>query len=446
MRFIQSFADRRLFSIFVFGIASGFPWVMISSVMTAWLKDEGLSRTDISLFGSIFAVYAINFLWSPLLDRIRLPLLGQRKGWIFLMQGIIVACCVMMSMLDASHSLFYVALFGLSIALCSATQDIAIDAYRIDIINDDEREKLAAGSSMATAGWWTGYGGLGALPFFIADWTGWAWNDIYLLLAGVMGTIMIFTLFAQEPVTDRAAQLKAATEYYQKALGADPQSAGFVQKAGAWFFVTLAEPFREFFTRNGTRLALSLLLCIFLFKIGEAFLGRMSLQFYIELGFSKSEIGGYSKLLNWWVTILFSVIGGMVTIRYGIYRGLFIAGIAMAASNLMFSLMAWVGPDKTLFALTIIVDGFTAAWSTVAMVAFISLMCNRTFSASQYALMASLSVAGKNLLASGSGYIVDKLDGDWSTFFIITALMVIPSLLFLRAIKPHIVKAEQQAQ
>ncbi len=109
----------------------------------------------------------------------------------------------------------------------------------------------------------------------------------------------------------------------------------------------------------------------------------------------------------------------MVTIRYGIYRGLFIAGIAMAASNLMFSLMALVGPDKTLFALTIIVDGFTAAWSTVAMVAFISLMCNRTFSASQYALMASLSVAGKNLLASGSGYIVDKLDGDWSTFFII---------------------------
>ena len=146
------------------------------------------------------------------------------------------------------------------------------------------------------------------------------------------------------------------------------------------------------------------------------------------------------------MTILFSVIGGMVTIRYGIYRGLFIAGIAMAASNLMFSLMAWVGPDKTLFALTIIVDGFTAAWSTVAMVAFISLMCNRTFSASQYALMASLSVAGKNLLASGSGYIVDKLDGDWSTFFIITALMVIPSLLFLRAIKPHIMKAEQQAQ
>lgn len=218
-----------------------------------------------------------------------------------------------------------------------------------------------------------------------------------------------------------------------------------MQKIGAWFFVTLAEPFREFFHRNGTQLALSLLLFIFLFKIGEAFLGRMSLQFYIELGFTKSEIGGYSKLLNWWVTIVFSVLGGMMTMRYGIYRGLMIAGIAMASSNLMFALMAHVGPDKTLFVLTIIVDGFTAAWGTVAMVAFISLMCNRTFSASQYALMASLSVAGKNLLASGSGYLVDKLNGDWSTFFIITALMVIPSLLFLRGIRHHIVRAEQQA-
>lgn len=220
MRFLQSFLDRRLFSIFVFGIASGFPWVMISSVMTAWLKDEGLSRTDISLFGSIFAVYAINFLWSPLLDRLRVPLLGQRRGWILVMQLCIIGCCLLMSALDAATSLFYVALFGLIIALCSATQDIAIDAYRIDIIEDDEREKLAAGSSMATAGWWTGYGGLGALPFFIADWTGWAWNDIYLLLAAIMTGIALFTFIAREPLVDRSTQLSEATAYYEKVLGA----------------------------------------------------------------------------------------------------------------------------------------------------------------------------------------------------------------------------------
>ena len=445
MQFLQSFLDKRLFSIFVFGIASGFPWVMIGSVMTAWLKDEGLSRTDISLFGSIFAVYAINFLWSPLLDRLKVPLLGQRRGWILAMQLCIIGSCLLMSTLHATSSLFHVALFGLVIALCSATQDIAIDAYRIDIIENNEREKLAAGSSMATAGWWTGYGGLGALPFFIADWTGWAWNDIYLLLAAIMSGITLFTFVAKEPIVDRTAQLSQATAYYEKVLGAKGASPTGMQKIGAWLFVTIAEPFREFFQRNGVRLALSLLLFIFLFKIGEAFLGRMSLQFYIELGFSKSEIGGYSKLLNWWATIVFSILGGIMTMRYGIYRGLMIAGIAMASSNLMFALMAHVGPDKTLFALTIIVDGFTAAWGTVAMVAFISVMCNRTFSASQYALMASLSVAGKNLLASGSGYLVDKLNGDWSTFFIITALMVIPSLLFLRGIKKYIIRAEQQA-
>ena len=411
--------------------------------MTAWLKDEGLSRTSISLFGSIFAVYAINFLWSPLLDRLRPPILGQRRGWILLMQLAITVCCVYMSFINAHDQLFSIALVGLIIALCSATQDIAIDAYRIDIIEADEKEKLASGSSMATAGWWTGYGGLGAIPFFVADATSWNWPTIYLLLAVMMAVISTMTLFAKEPIVDREAQLSAATTRYLERLGDSHHHANRLQKLGAWLIVTLIEPFREFFSRNGVKVALSLLLFIFLFKIGEAFLGRMSMQFYIELGFSNSEIGTFSKLLNWGVTILFSLVGGVVTVRYGIYRGLLIAGIAMAASNLMFAWMASVGPDKTLFAVTIVVDGFTSAWGTVAMVAFISLMCNRTFSASQYALMASLSVAGKNVLASASGFLVDSLNGDWGLFFTITALMVIPSLLFLRAMKPYIVAAER---
>ena len=208
--------------------------------------------------------------------------------------------------------------------------------------------------------------------------------------------------------------------------------------------MTLVEPFREFFQRNGVRLALSILLFIFLFKIGEAFLGRMSIVFYKELGFTNSEIGSLSKLLNWWVTIVFAVIGGMVNIRYGIYRGLLTGGIAMAASNLMFALMAQVGPDKALFAATIFVDGFTAAWSSVALVAFISLMCNQAFSASQYALMASLGVFGRTLLASGSGFIVDWMDGNWQGFFILTAVMVIPSLLFLYSIREDIHRLEKR--
>ena len=148
---------------------------MIGSVLSAWLKDEGLSRSSIGLFGAIFAVYSINFLWSPLIDRITPLVLGQRRGWIVSMQLAIIVCCVAMSQLSAQTSLYFIALFGLLIALFSSTQDIAIDGYRIDVIKAEEKASMSAASSVATAGWWTGYGGLGAIPFFIADIEGWYW-------------------------------------------------------------------------------------------------------------------------------------------------------------------------------------------------------------------------------------------------------------------------------
>ncbi|WP_240485126.1 AmpG family muropeptide MFS transporter [Aestuariibacter salexigens] len=434
--------DRRLIAVFCFGIASGYPWVMISSALSAWLKEEGLSRSAIGLFGVMFVAYSINFLWSPLLDRIRPPFLGQRRGWIVITQLAISLCCVLMSRLTASEQLFNVALFGLLIAIFSATQDIAIDAFRIDVIGDNEKHKLSLASALATAGWWTGYGGLGAIPFFLADMPGWQWNEVYLVLGGIMLLLSCTAFFIPEPQTHRLQAQQQATQSYQALLG-NSASPTMWQAISCWLLVTLVEPFRDFFKRNNVKLALSVLLFIFLFKIGEAFLGRMSIVFYKEIGFSNSDIGTYSKLLNWWVTIVFALIGGMVNIRYGIYRGLMIAGIAMAASNLMFAWMAQVGPNKVLFAAAVIVDGFTAAWSSVALVAFISLLCNKAFSASQYALMASLSTAGRTFMASASGFIVDGMGGNWSLFFILTALMVIPSLLFLRTIKDDVIRLEK---
>jgi len=435
------FRDKRLFSIFVFGIASGFPWVMIGSVLSAWLKDESLSRSAIGLFGAIFAVYSINFLWAPLLDRIKPLALGQRRGWIGQMQLLIIGCCVWMSTLDAQSSLYQIALCGFIIALSSATQDIAIDAFRIDTIAQHETDAMSAASSLATAGWWTGYGGLGAIPFLVADMPAWEWQHIYLLLAAIMALCLVATLVvAKEPQVNRQAMLDAATARYQALLGAGDSLVG---KVSSWLLVSLVEPFREFFTRNGVKLALQILLFVFLFKIGEAFLGRMSIVFYKEIGFSNSDIGTYSKLLNWWVTIVFSIIGGLVNIRYGIFRGLFVAGVAMAASNLMFAWMAEIGPHKGWFVVTIVLDGFTSAWSTVAMVAFISLLCNRAFSATQYALMASLSVASRTLLASASGILVDALGGNWALFFVLTALMVIPSLVILYRLRHNITAIEK---
>lgn len=441
---LLTYKDKRLLFVFLFGIASGFPWVMISSGLSAWLQESGVSRTSIGLLGSIYVAYSINFLWSPLLDRVRPPFLGQRRGWIVMAQAMIILSCIGMAIVPVQQQLLLAGLIGLSIAIFSATQDIAIDAYRIDIIKPHEKEKLAAASAMATAGWWTGFGGLGAIPFFIADIPGWQWSEIYFVLAGIMAVLMIVVMLSKEPVTNRAEMQAAASARYASMLSGD-QPMTFIQKILNWLLVTVVEPFRDFFSRNTFKLALSILLFIFLFKIGEAFLGRMSIVFYKELGFTNSDIGSYSKLLNWWVTIVFAVIGGMVNIRYGIYRGLMTGGIAMAASNLMFALMAEVGPDKTLFAATIFVDGFTAAWSSVALVAFISLLCNQAFSASQYALMASLGVLGRTAMASGSGFLVDWMDGNWSVFFILTAVMVLPSLVFLWSIREHIHRLEARA-
>lgn len=438
---LLTYKDKRLLFVFLFGIASGFPWVMISSGLSAWLQESGVSRTSIGLLGSIYVAYSINFLWSPLLDRLRPPFLGQRRGWIVMAQAMIILSCIGMAIVPVQQQLLLAGLIGLSIAIFSATQDIAIDAYRIDIIKPHEKEKLAAASAMATAGWWTGFGGLGAIPFFIADLPGWQWSEIYFVLAGIMAVLMIVVMLSREPLTNRAEMQAAASARYASMLSGDKPMTLF-QKMVNWLLVTVVEPFRDFFSRNTFKLAFSILLFIFLFKIGEAFLGRMSIVFYKELGFSNSDIGSYSKLLNWWVTIVFAVIGGMVNIRYGIYRGLMTGGIAMAASNLMFAVMAHVGPDKTLFAATIFVDGFTAAWSSVALVAFISLLCNQAFSASQYALMASLGVLGRTAMASGSGFLVDWMDGNWAVFFILTAVMVLPSLLFLRFIRDHINRLE----
>lgn len=436
----KAYYDRRILTVFLFGIASGYPWVMISSAMTAWLKEEGLSRTAIGLFSVIFVAYSINFLWSPLLDRLKLPWLGLRRGWILTTQLCIIAACCFLGQLQVQEQLYLMAVAGLLIAIASATQDIAIDAYRIDIIGQQEKDKLSAASAMATAGWWTGYGGLGAIPFFISDWSGWTWGEIYFVLAGIMGLLSIAVFWAQEPQVNRQASQQLAVSYYERRIqGKQLQS---LRKLGVWLLVTIIEPFREFFARNGFRFALSILAFIFLFKMGEAFLGRMSVVFYKEIGFSNTDIGTYSKLLNWWVTLFFAVLGGLVNIRYGIYRGLMISGITMAASNLMFSLIAVVGPDKTLFVAAIFVDGFTSAWSSVAMVAFISLMCNKTFSATQYALMASLGVLGRTFLASSSGFIVDSMDGNWAAFFILTAVMVIPSLIFLWSIRDKIHQLE----
>jgi len=499
------YLDPRSLRIFLLGCMSGLPWVMIGSVLTLWLKDAGLSRASIGYAGLIFAAYSINFIWSPLLDHYRLPLLaklGQRKSWLLCTQAIIVLGCALAAQTNPNTDASLTILYCLIIAIASATADIAIDAYRIDSIPENNNPLMSAGAAMATSGWWTGFAGIGAFALWAQDLWLHNWPDVYWLLALIVSALALVSLTFPEPekinsatVTEHNHYLNAAMQLHnlQKiltltlllapfglAFWALMGSAGIPQAVvNSVFYVpsalllallflisgilllahgganvtpatttalapansldrllatlsaTVISPLEAFFSRNGIRLALQILSFVLLFKIGEAFLGRMSLVFYKEIGFSNSDIATYSKLGSWAVTIVFSLISGWFTIRYGIVRGLLIAGIAMASSNLMFALMALMGPVEWVFALTIIVDGFTSAWSNVAFVAFLSSLCDRAYTATQYALLASLGTLGRTLLASSSGQMVDGLNGNWTLFFCITAAMVLPALWLL---------------
>ncbi len=426
---IQSYMDKRLMWVFMLGCSSGFPWVLIGSNMSGWLKDAGLTRAAIGYFGSVFAVYAINFLWAPLVDRVRLPLLhamlGQRRSWIFLCQSVVLVCTLFIAGVDPSQNLMLTSMLALGIAISSATQDIAIDAFRIDTFPKSEPSKLPQASAMAVIGWWTGYSVPGYLAFINADSIG--WNGVYYGMAAIVAILMVFTLLVGEPKTQRDSLQAQAEQRHSKIVG---------NRAVAWLTVTVVEPFLDFFKRNGFRVALTLLLFVFLFKIGEAFLGRMSITFYKEIGFSNEQIGYYSKLIGWGLTILFTLVGSMVNVKFGIVRGLMIGGIAMASSNLMFAWIAKVGPNEQLFLATLVVDNFTSAFSTVAFVSFLTVVTGQAFSATQYALLASLGNFGRTTLASFSGELVDYLN-DWSTFFILTALMVIPSLIMLYSLRHY---------
>ena len=491
------YLDKRMLRILLLGAISGFPWVLIGSSLSLWLKEEGLSRSTIGWAGLIFAVYAFNYLWAPIIDRVNkfsqiigfalilfaitLPIsslfsnlefnfsyyyvlrslffvimggiflrtnlfsklnelstyLGHRRTWIISMQFIILICLICWYFVTPTANLSLVITIGLIIAIASATQDITVDALRIEQIGEDESKSMAAGAAMAVVGWWSGYKLGGVIALFTAQYLENIgiinyWQITFLIL-GIMVILMnICLMFVHEPSSaDRQLKQKETDELIQNKLG----SKNVITTFTVWIGSTLGGPVISFFKKNGFSVAVGILSFIFLFKIGEAFLGRMSIVFYKEIGFSKGDIAIYSKTLGWITTVIFTLLGGLFVIRSGVLKAMFVAGILMAATNLLFTVLAWSDKSELLFAVAVIFDDIAAAFATVAFVAFISLLVDRTYTATQYALLASIGTAGRTTLASSSGALVDWLNGDWGVFFIITAIMVIPSLICLWFIK-----------
>jgi MFS transporter, PAT family, beta-lactamase induction signal transducer AmpG len=436
--------DRRMIKILLLGVISGFPWVIIGSSLSLWLKEDGLSRSTIGWAGLIFAVYAFNYLWAPIIDKVKIPWLtnkiGHRRGWIVLMQAIILTCLIFWSLINPTANLALVISIGLIIAIASATQDITVDALRIEQIGEDEGKSMQAGAAIAVVGWWTGYklGGvvaLNAAEFFQSIGFENYWQITFLVLGIVIIACNIGLLFIKEVQSTARNSLQEQTDkLIEQKLG----TSNIITKSIAWITGTIVGPVSSFFKKNGFNIALAILAFIFLFKIGEAFLGRMSVIFYKEIGFTKSDIALYSKGLGWITTIIFTLLGGLFAIRSGVIKAMFVSGILMASTNLLFSILAWSGKSELLFAIAVIFDDMAAAFATVAFVAFISMLVDRTYTATQYALLASIGTAGRTTLAASSGALVDWLNGDWGIFFILTAIMVIPSLIFLYIIKDKI--------
>ena len=429
--------DKRMVKILLLGAISGFPWVLIGSSLSLWLKEDGLSRSTIGWAGLIFGVYAFNYLWAPLVDRIKIPFLtnriGHRRGWIVLMQILILISLILWSLLNPTENLAIVISVGLLIAIASATQDITVDALRIEQIGENEGKSMAAGAAMAVVGWWSGYKLGGVISLFSAEFLqnlGFEnyWQLTFLILGILIILMNIGLMFVHEDKSSiREINQKSNDELISNKLG----NKNIINNFLTWVGGTIGGPIISFFKKNGFNIAIGILGFVFLFKVGEAFLGRMSIVFYKEIGFSKSDIAIYSKTLGWITTVIFTLLGGLFVIRSGVLKAMFLAGILMASTNLLFTVLAWSGKSELIFAIAVIFDDIAAAFATVAFVAFISLLVDRTYTATQYALLASIGTAGRTTLASSSGALVDWLQGDWGVFFIITALMVIPSLTIL---------------
>ncbi len=429
--------DIRMLKILLLGAISGFPWVLIGSSLSLWLKEDGLSRSTIGWAGLIFGVYAFNYLWAPLIDRIQIPFLtkkiGHRRAWIVLMQSLILICLVLWSILNPTQNLAMVITVGLFIAIASATQDITVDALRIEQIGEHEGKSMAAGAAMAVVGWWSGYKLGGVISLFSAEYLQNLglenyWQLTFLILGVLVILMNIGLMFISEGGSE---DRKKKQKEDDKLISNKFNSKNIFTDLLTWIGGTIGGPVVSFFKKNGFKIALGILGFVFLFKVGEAFLGRMSIIFYKEIGFSKSDIAIYSKTLGWVTTVIFTLLGGLFVIRSGVLKAMFLAGILMASTNLLFTLLAWSDKSELLFAIAVIFDDIAAAFATVAFVAFISLLVDRAYTATQYALLASIGTAGRTTLASSSGALVDWLNGDWGVFFILTAIMVIPSLIIL---------------
>jgi len=403
---IRVYRHPRVLAMLFLGFSAGLPFVLIAGTLTAWLATSGASMSDIGMFAWVGLAYSLKFLWAPLVDRVPLPLLdkllGRRRSWMLLSQLAIAVSLWLLAFTNPSDALAAMAWLAVAIAFASATQDIVIDAYRIEAVEQSVQGAMAASYQL-------GYriamlvAGAGAL--YMAQMG--SWQIAYQVMASLMLAGIITTLLIAEPARRQAVR----------------KTSGILERIDD----AVIGPFREFFKRNGS-MAFLLLLFIGLYRISDLVLGVMANPFYIDIGFTLSEIATVSKVVGFFVTMGGAALGGIAVARFGIDRPLVWGAVMLMVTNLFFAVLAAHGqPDIAYLTMTISADNFAAGFSGTVFIAYLSGLTNAEYTATQYALFSSMMNFVGKLIAGFSGYIVEAT--DWVVFFVYAGAMGVPAIV-----------------
>ncbi|MEI6789756.1 MAG: AmpG family muropeptide MFS transporter [Myxococcaceae bacterium] len=397
------YLDKRIFFIFLLGFSSGLPFWLTSGTLAFWLTESGSSNTAIGLFALVGVPYTFKFLWSPLVDRMPIPiltsLLGRRRSWMLLSQVLLAVALLALSQMHPAENLSLVAILALIVAFLSATQDIVIDAYRVDILDE---KTYGAGAATIVFGYRAGMLASGAGALYLA--TFFSWSVVYQCMALLVGVGFLATLFCAEPQ-------KQDTE---------------AQAHHHWFHKAVIAPFADFITRPNWW---AILLFIIFYKLGDAFVSNMTSPFYLGVGFTKIEIANITKVFGLLASLFGAFMGGVAVSRLGVLRGLFVCGLFQMLSNLVFVVQAYAGHDLSILIFVIAIENITGGMATVALVSYLSKLCNASFTATQYALLSSMMAIGRTFLSSPCGLIADAV--SWPIYFGISTLVALPGMLLL---------------
>jgi PAT family beta-lactamase induction signal transducer AmpG len=455
---LKLYAQPRLIAILLLGFSSGLPLALTGATLYIRLADIGVDRTTIGLFGAVAIPYALKFLWSPLVDGAPLLLLtrvfGQRRGWMIAAQAVLMIAIAAMGIASPNSDGWYFALLAVCVAIASATQDIAIDAYRVEILDDEQQPR---GAAMVTLGYRIAMVVSGAGALYLAEFFN--WHVAYLTMAAIMAVGMVTVLCSPEPLHEdgqnRAPMQAKGFLGYVALLMAVGASLAYVQTRHAlvvdatmifpviilgfviarfyrrpaksgWLAQRVVAPFSEFMQRERWWL---LLLFVIVYKLGDAFLGIMTGPFLLDIGFAKTDIANVVKLYGFVATVIGSFLGAALVDRIGMFRALFLCGLLQGLTNLVFLLQAHAGANIGVLVLSISLENLCGGMGTAVFVAFISLLCRKQYTATQYALFSSLASIARTMLSTSAGYASVQL--GWEAFFVLSAVLAIPGLLVL---------------